>query len=145
MVRLKYSELSSFQFAQAVQKISQTPTHGQKASQIHKVTRALGVAREKVSKEYASKLIDVFAKKDETGKIIRPEGEPQGFTVPDEKQAEFDVAQNEFGTSWVELDCQPFTLELISDMKVSAQDLEALRGLWAGNVEVEKTTLSSVK
>lgn len=133
MIKLKYSEISSFAFAQAVQKISSTPTHGQKASLIHKVTKQLGFIRENISKEYQADIVQVYGKKDAEGKIIRPAGEPNGFEPVEETQEAFEKAQEAFGDRTAELNVNPMTLELLSDMKVSAQDLEALRGLYAGN------------
>lgn len=146
MVTMKYSEISSFQFAQAVQKISSTPTHGQKASVIHKVTKALGIARETITKEYQKQIVDVYGKKDEDGKIVRPEGEPNGFEPVEDKEAEFLKAQEAFGENTAEMKCDPFTLQVLEDIKISAQDLEALKGLYIGNREEgEKPSLSAVK
>lgn len=133
MVKLKYSELSSFGFAQAMQKIASTPTHGTKASQIHKISKQLTFARERISKEYQDQLVQTYGKKDENGKVIRPEGEPMGFEPIEEMAEEFATAQEKFGENVVELTVQPMSLDLLSDIKVSAQDLEALRGLYVGN------------
>lgn len=145
MVRLKYSEISNFQFAQAMQKIASTPTHGQVASQIHKVTKKLTAVRNQISKEYQDKIVATFGKKDEAGAVIRPAGEPMGFEPIEEKQAEFMTAQEEFGNTEVELPVNPFNVQLLGDIKVSAQDLEALKGLYAGNNEddAEKPALPS--
>lgn len=147
MVKLKYSEISSFQFQQAVQKIAATPTHGQKASLIHKTTKAVGQARTQISKEFQDELVPEFAKKDAEGKIIRPEGEPNGFEPDETREAEFLKAQEAFGERWIELPkISPYTLDTLSDIKVSAQDLEALKGLYTGNLEDEgKPSLSAVK
>lgn len=133
MVTLKYSEISSFQFAQAVQKISSTPTHGQVASQIHKVTRQLTKARDQISKEYQAEIVEKYGKRDDKGALIRPDGQPNGFEPMEEKEADFLAAQEAFGGKTVELNCQPFTVQLLGDIKVSAQDLESLKALYAGN------------
>lgn len=135
MVKLKYSELSSFGFAQAMQKITTTPTHGQKASVLHKLGKSLGFARERISKEYQAQLVETYGKRDDLGKIIRPEGEPLGFEPIEGKEEEFAKAQEAFGDNMIELDVRPLTLEILSDMKISAQDLEALKGLYIGNTD----------
>lgn len=145
MITLKYSEISRFQFAQAVQKISSTPVHGGKASHIHKVVKALGKAREQITKEYASEVIEVFAKRDEAGAIVRPEGDPQGFSPVEEKEKEFLAAQEAFGERTVELKAEPFTPDFISDMKISAQDLDAMASLYTGNLDEVKPALAAVK
>lgn len=133
MVTLKYSETMNFGFAQAMQKITNTPTHGNVASQIHRVAKQLTFARDKIQKEYQEKIVAVFGKKDDKGAIIRPEGEPNGFEPIEEKVEEFKKAQDEFGENTIELDCQPFTVQMLGDIKVSAQDLENLKGLYVGN------------
>lgn len=138
MVVLKYSEISSFQFAQAMQKITSTPTHGQVASQIHKVAKHLNRAREQISKAYQTEIIEKFGKRDEQGKLIRPEGEPNGFEPMEDKQEEFMAAQEAFGQNTIELNCQPFTIQLLGDIKVSAHDLEALKDLYVGNRDGEE-------
>lgn len=138
MVTLKYSEVSSFPFAQAMQKISSTPTHGAKASQIHRVTKQLDRLRKQISKEYQEELVNVYGKKDEEGKLIRPEGEPNGFEPDETKQEEFVKAQEEFGNKTVELDVPSFNLDVLADIKLSAQDLEALKGLYMGNYEAQE-------
>lgn len=138
MVKIKYVEVSGFQFSQAMQKISTTPTHGQKASLIHKLSRRLSEARNKVSKEYQEQIAEKFGKRDEVGKLIRPEGEPGGFEPIEEQEKELIAAQDAFGEQILELDLQPLTLDTLSDFKISAQDLEALKGVYAGNSEFEK-------
>lgn len=146
MVTMKYSEISSFQFAQAMQKISSTPTHGAKASAIHKIARALTRAREDISKEYQKQIVEVYGKRDADGKIVRPEGEPNGFEPMEEKQEEFLKTQEEFGANTADLKCDPLTLQMLEDIKISAQDLEALKGLYIGNREDEgKPSLSAVQ
>lgn len=139
MILLKYSEISNFQFAQAIQKIASTPTHGNVASQIHKVTKALSKGRDRISKEYQDAIVETYGKKNEKGEIIRPDGEPNGFEPIEEKQEEFLKAQEDFGQKIAEFDVQPFTIQLLGDIKVSAQDLEAMRGLYAGNREDAET------
>lgn len=145
MIQLKYNEISSFQFAQAMQKIASTPTHGAKASQIHKITKALSKVRDEIAKQYQAEIVDVYGKKDEAGKIVRPDGEPNGFEPIEEKQTEFLAAQEEFGKKTVDLPVQAFSLDTFADIKISAQDLEALKGLYAGNEEDKPTVLTAVK
>lgn len=145
MVTLKYSNLSTFQFAQAVQKIASNPTHGQKASQIHKVIKVLSRARDEMTKAYETQITEVYGKRDEAGKLIRPPNAPNEFEPIEEKIEELKNSQKNFFDTSVELDCSPFTLDLIADIKISAQDLEALSDLYIGNREDQgKPSLQSV-
>lgn len=146
MVTLKYSEISNFNFAQAMEKISSTPVHGQIASQIHKVTKELNKVRQIVTKEYQDTLVEKYGKRDTENKIIRPDGEPFGFDCIEGKEEEFKSAQDAFGDNTININVQPFTVQMFGEaIKVSAKDLEFLKGLYVGNMEEEKTVLAAVK
>lgn len=139
--------MMSFAFNQAMQKIVSTPTHGNVASQIHKVNKQVSQAKDIIIKKFQTDLVQVYGKKDDKGAIIRPEGEPNGFEPVEGKTDEFVTAQEEFGKNTVELDVQPFNVQLLGDIKVSAADLEALKGLWAGNnaPEVPLNNVASIR
>lgn len=146
MISIKYSTLSGFQFSEALQKIAGTPTHGQKASAIHKIIKAVSRAKTQISKEYQTDIVGVWGKKDEAGLVIRPEGEPHGFTPLEGKEDEFMAAQEDFGHKLADLNCDPFTLQTLEDVKLSAQNLEALQELYIGNREDEgKPSLKAVQ
>ncbi len=133
MAFLKFSEISSFQFNQTLQKIVSTPTHGESAAVIHKLAKQVTEARDKVAKDYQDKIANVFGKRDAEGKLLRPEGEPNGFEPMEEKQKELETALEEFGKTLVEVNCSPLTIKVIGETKVSALDLESLKGLYSGN------------
>ncbi len=137
MVKLKYSDISNYQFSQAIQKIAATPLHGNAKSVVHKTVKALQFARDKLSKQYAAEIIEVFGKRGEDGKLVRPEGEPNGFEPDESKEKEFMDAQEAFGKNVTELNCKPFTDESLDKMAISAQDLAALGALYVGNAEEE--------
>lgn len=133
MITVKYQEIINSAFAQTIQKIASTPTHGNVAAQIHKVVKAIELARDQIRKDYQAEIAEKFGKKDEAGKLIRPEDEPNGFDVIEGKEEEMALAQEALNQKSIDLDCPPFTLQLFGDMKISAMDLEVLKGLYAGN------------
>lgn len=130
-IKIKYSEISSFEFAQAMQKIASTPVDTKTACAIRRVAKKVEKALADIRDEYKVKFIDVWGKKDETGKIIPPaDGNPSGFEVPDEKADEFIKAQEAFGKSEIELDVRPLTKDELKDIRLSAKELDCLRDLF---------------
>lgn len=138
MIKMLYSQLSNAGFNQTMQKITSTPTHGNVASQIHRVTKVVSAAQKEMRKVFHAQMIGPYAKRDEKGEVIRPDGMPQGFEPDEAKYKEFEAAQEEFGKTEIELNVQPFTIQLFGDMKISAADLEVLGELYAGNRDDEK-------
>lgn len=135
MLTMKYSEVMNFNFAQTMQVLTSARVHGNVASQIHKVTTQVDRARTRIIKEFQDEIVENFGKRDEEKKIIRPEGEPRGFEVDETKQDEFEKVQKAFDERTVELKATPFTIQLLGDIKISAQDLKALGPLYVGNAE----------
>lgn len=129
-VRMTYSQLTSFIFAQICQKLASTPTDGKTACRIRQITRGTNEARTKVIKEYEADITEVYAKRDENGVIIRPEGQPKGFTAAEGKEAESESAQEEFVKREIELECIPLTLADLKDIKITPAELEALGGFF---------------
>lgn len=130
-VTMKYVNISNFEFAQAVQKIAQTPVTNKTACAIRRVTKELNLAREIISKDYQDKIVEVFGKRDEKGELIRPKDQPAGFDVDEAKQPEFLKAQEAFGENTVELKCAPLDSDMLGDIKLSAWELEKLGSLFS--------------
>jgi hypothetical protein len=130
-VTMKYSDISSFEFAQAIQKIAQTPVDTKTACAIHRVTKALNSVRLKISADYQDKIVLMYGKKDEKGDVIRPLDNPNGFDVQEEKTEEFKKAQEDFGKTEAVLETKPLSMELLKDIKLSARDLEVLNNLFS--------------
>lgn len=130
-VKIKYSEISSFEFNTAMQKIAATPVDNKTACSIRRVVKAVSKGLEDIRLEYKTKFIDVWGKKDAEGKIIPPaDGNPSGFEVPDEKADEFMKAQEDFGKSELELSIDPLTPNDLKDIRLSAKELDCLRDLF---------------
>lgn len=130
-VKIKYSEVSSFEFAQAMQKIASTPVDNKTACSIRRVAKAVTKVLDDIREEYKVKFIDVYGKKDAEGKIVPPaDGNPTGFEVPDDKQDEFVKAQVDFGNTEATLPVGPLTQADLKDIKLSARELDCLRDLF---------------
>src|SRR5205807_2099583 len=118
---------SSFEFAQAIQKIHQTPVDNKTACAIHRAIKQLNKAREQISKDYQEKIVDRFAKKNEKGEVIRPSDNPSGFDVIEGQEEEFSKAQEDFGKTPFTMQTGPFTPQTFKDIKMSGRDLEVLK------------------
>lgn len=140
-VTLKYVDISSFEFAQAIQKIAQTPLDNKTACAIRRVTKSLNKVRDEISAKYQSDIVEKFAKKDEAGQVIRPKENPAGFDVAEGMEDEFVKAQEMFGKNEAVLETKAMTPELLKDIKLSARELEVLNNLFD---DQEATGLHSV-
>ena len=145
MIQIRYADVSNFQFVQAVQKLGNTATDGHTAYKIRKIMKALQDGREKIAKEYTKEVIDVFAKRNESGAIIRPEGDPNGFSVEDAKQDEFQKVQDAFGERTVDIEREPLSLSDLKDFRFTAMEQESLKGILDDSEEPKTQGLSRVK
>lgn len=132
MITLKYPEIMGQAFSQAMQKITSTPTHGDKAAAIYKLTKNIQNARDSIVKEYQKTIVETFGKRDDKGSLVRPDNQPMGFEPMEDKLTELQAAQDAFDSKSVELDVPPLSLAVLADVRLSAQDLEALKGAYSG-------------
>lgn len=129
-IKMKYSDIGNFGFAQLMQKIAQTATNNRNACHIHKITREITKAREKIADDYQKEIAEVFGKRDEAGQLIRPEGEPKGYDVIDGKEKELEAAHATFGEKLAEINWRPLTPTTLADVKVSAAEIELMKDLF---------------
>ncbi len=120
-MKMNYSAISAFPFQTAMQKLSAAPLDGHSAYKIKRINAELKAARTKISEEYKKEIVEVFAKRDTEGKYDEEKFEPA-----DGKEDEFEKAQETFGEKEFELDIQKLPFSILSNLKVSANDLEAL-------------------
>lgn len=132
-IKIKYKDVMSFEFNQAMQKIVNTPTEPAKAEQIRKIFKELKNVRDKIGKEYESDIMEKYAQKDEAGKIIRPKSEPTGFLPVEGKDAEIKAANDTFGDREAAFTVSPLNLAILKDIKLSGKELDALQDFYAGD------------
>lgn len=130
-IKMKYKDLGNFEFSQTVAKIANTPTTAQKAKMIRDLVKLISDAKEAITKAFTTEIVEVFAKRDDKGQIVRPEGEPNGFDVDETKFEEFNKTQADFGEREHVFAWRPFTPSLISDVKMSAREIELLKDLFS--------------
>lgn len=129
-IKMRYKDIKSFEFAQVMSKLSNTSTINVRANHIRHIVKELNKAGEQISEEYKSSIIEPYAKKDKSGALVKPKGEPGGF-IPDEaRQDEFLKAQEEFGERFAEINWRPMTPDTLSDIKLTAKELDLLGDLF---------------
>ena len=136
VTKMKYEELSNFQFAQAFEKVATTPNlDGALKCQVHRIIKTLNKARLLISQEFQEKLVPIYGEKNEDGSIVRPPGEgPLSFKLIESKQEEFKAAQEDFGKNTVDLDTRPLTDEEVATIPtLTPNDLEKLGPLYEAN------------
>jgi hypothetical protein len=123
---IKYSEIGTFAFQQAMQKIVNTPVSVARGVHISQINKTLKKARGKIAEEYMKEVRDPFATKDAEGKLIETE---HGFEVQEGKEAEHKAALEAFENRVIEVPVSPLTIGMLEGVKLSAEEIEALGGL----------------
>ena len=131
-LEFKYNEIGGFEFNQIIQKISNTPTTAEKAGQIRSVVKAVQKLRDKVSEDYKKDILGTYFQKNEDGTPKKAEGGGEFIPLAG-KETEITKANDEFGArvGTIELEgCRPLTPNTLSDMKITARELELLKDLY---------------
>lgn len=131
-IKLEFNAMSSFEFASMIQKLASSPTSNKNACAIARVVRELEKAQKLISDTYQTEVVEVFGKKGEDGKVIRPEDDPNGYEPLemegyDEKLA---AALEVFGKHEFEVNSKPLTPSILADIKISAKEINLLKGLF---------------
>lgn len=103
MLKIKYKEFMSFGFQQAFGKVSQASYSPKIAYGIKRFGDALRTQQKKIQDDYAA-FVKTYAKKDEDGKYIHPEGNETQFDIPDDKMEEYKKEEVSFGEREFEID-----------------------------------------
>jgi len=129
-IKMTYAQLGNFGVAQTLQKIASTPTSNKNACHIHRITKEVQKAREMIVKEFQTEIVEKFGKRDAGGKIIRPADQPKGYEPIEGKEAEMDEAFKAFDAKTITFNCRPLTPSVLADIKISAQEIDALGELF---------------
>lgn len=136
--KLIYSDLSNFNFQKAMQKIENAPTDGFTAYRIKKILKELKKGRDRISAEYVTEIMEVFAKRDENGKY-----DPDSFQPMEDKIEEFKTAQEDFGKRELHIEQNSLSIADIKDIKISAAEMDALKGAF-DDTDMDKKELKSL-
>lgn len=130
-IKMKYSDIMSFEFSNTMHKIASKDTSNKNACHIAKIVKLCQEARNNAMKDFQKNVAEVFGKRDEAGKLIRPEGQDQGFEPMDGKEEEIFKAQELLGETEFEVKWKPLTPSVLADVKLSAKDIDALKNLFS--------------
>lgn len=119
--KVTYSKMSSFQFQKVLQKLETAATDGFTAYRIRKIATKLKSYREQIANEYKKQIMDKYAKRDEKG-----EYKEEDFVPMEDKVNEYNKALEDFGKNEVFVDRHPLTIADIKDIKITAEEMEAM-------------------
>ena len=131
MIKMTYKQIGSFEFSQAMAKIENTPTTTIKASHIRQIAKRIKAGKDLIHESYKTDIMDKFGKKSEDGKTLIAEGQPGGFEMAEGKDEEFNKAFLEFEAREIEVDWRPLNPDTLSDIKLSAREIELLGPLFS--------------
>lgn len=131
MIKLTYKQVGSFEFSQALAKIANTPTSTKQAGHIHQVVKRVQAGKDQIHAEYKTQIVEKFAQKDDKGKVLTGEDHATGFQMMEGKDEEFQKALAEFEGRQVEVDWRPLTPDTLSDVKLSAREIDLLGPLFS--------------
>lgn len=130
-IKVKFKEISSFEFASTLQKIAAKETSNKNACAIHRMIKEVDSGRKKIQEVYQTEIAEKFGKRGEDGKLIRPEQEPKGYDPIEGREKEIEEALEKFGEITFEVNCKPLTPSILSEVKLSANDIRVLGDLFA--------------
>jgi hypothetical protein len=134
MIKIGYKSFGSFELSQAIAKIDHAQTTSQKAGQIHQLVKRIKAGREKIHNEYEKEIIKPFGEVDKkTGKVPPNQNLPGGFEMKEGVMEDFQKAFDTFEKRHVEIDWRPFNPEMLSDVKLSAHEIDLLGDLYTPN------------
>lgn len=143
MIEITYSVLCRNQnFAMAMQKLVSTPCSHDLAKSIMKLNEGLTKAKRHVETEYKTKILDVFTKRDDKGNIVMKKDSHNEFEVLDGKDDDLKAAQDIFWDTKAEIGRKPLFMGNLAEIKMSAQELDALQPICIEMAVAEEATAS---
>lgn len=129
MIQMKYSHLVRNDFTMALQKLARLPLPVRTAYQVKKILEEVQNARKKVASEFTETILKKYAKKDEKGEFVRPEGDPNGFMPPEQVSPEMTADEKAFGENVFKSDRFQIHYTSLGNAQISAQEIEVLEPL----------------
>lgn len=133
-VVMTYNEIGSFEMANLMGKLENTPTHNENARRIHKVTKSYRAFVAQMQKAYKTDIMEKYGKKDDKGVLIpASQDNPNGFDIIEGKEEEFKKEQEAFGSNTVTFKPDNFyglTPAILTDVKMTAKEIELLGPLY---------------
>ncbi len=126
-IKMTYKSLMSFEMQTLLAKLISTPTSNKNASHINHIFQQISKCGDQIREEFRSTILDQFALKGEDGKIVVNEG---GFEPDPSRLEEYQKALAEFEKGECVVKWQPLRPSHLSDVKVSAKEIDVLGGLF---------------
>lgn len=129
-ISIKYVDIKNFDFSNLIAKLSNTATTNNRANHIRHVLKEYNKCIDQISEEFKTEVADKFAVKDEAGKIVAPENDPNGFSVIEGQEEAFQEACKEFGLKVCVINYRPLTPDTLADVKLTPKELNLLGDLY---------------
>lgn len=120
--KLKYSDVSHFEFQKAFQKLMNSPTDGKTSYTISKIASEIDKCRAQIRDEFTKEIVEKFAKREEDGTYNKDTWVPE-----ESKLEEFQTAQEEFGKREFTVLRKPLTAYDVRDTKLTPTELISLK------------------
>lgn len=127
-----YPDIKGAEFQTLVAKLGRAPTQVARANRIKVFLDGIDKVWEDIHEEFKSQLLEKYATKDDTGKLVIDEA--GNYKIPEENQAAFNEAYAEFQKKSVDVECLPLTADTLADIKLTGRDLQLL-----GDIYVNET------
>lgn len=129
-LKIKYQKVGSFEFQQLIEKLKNAQVDNFSACQIHHIIKEVKKGRDKLTAEFKADILDKYATKDESGKILTPSQE-RPYDIPDDQIEAYTKATEEFGEREMEINWSPLNHQHLQGVKISAAEIEALGELFS--------------
>lgn len=125
MIKMTYHQTRQG-FREALMKLAHQQLPGKVSYNIKRLVDAFKSQERKILEEYHEQITKKFAKKDEKGEFIRPEGDPEGYDVDETKEKEVRDATEEFGKKEFTIDRNQLNLADFMNVNISAAEFSIL-------------------
>lgn len=126
---VKYSEFKGSTWSTLMSKLAHSPTTPAKAAHLRKLVKGYNEASERIVSDFDETMLTKYARKNEDGTVFREGGNQAAYEIPEENQEAFQKAlQEDFGKReiTIEMNGRPLTADVLSDIKMTAQEVDTL-------------------
>lgn len=130
-IKLTAKVVMSFEFAQLMMKLHNSPTSNIKAGHINHIYSEIEKYAKPLRETFKKDIIDVYAEKDEKGNLVPFEGAGgEGFKIIEGKIEEFHKASEAYENTPVEIKWRPLTPDTLADIRLTGKEIQLLGPLY---------------
>lgn len=130
-LKVKYKMARGESFSMLFAKLANTATTNQRAAHIRRIMKGLEAVHKQIMEEFKTEILSVYAVKKEDGNIAFKDERESDFDLIDGKAEEYNKALAEFGEREGIIEWRPLTPDTLSDVKLSARELDLLGDLFS--------------